>query len=102
LVVGPISSRRFEGVDLVDGDVVQKSGATTKDGAGRATTGLDVYDWPVIVRQYEELWDELLKEASRYDPIHAESDFRHGVCSYDYLKIFGIVDSSLGIHEFQP
>jgi glycosyltransferase involved in cell wall biosynthesis len=44
---------------------------------------LDVYDWPVIVRQYEELWDELLKEASRYEPIPSETDFRHGVCSYD-------------------
>jgi D-inositol-3-phosphate glycosyltransferase len=44
------------------------------------------YAWPVIVRQYEELWGNLV-ERSR--ALRSEANyFRHGLSSYDYLEIF--------------
>jgi glycosyltransferase involved in cell wall biosynthesis len=48
---------------------------------------LQYYDWPVIVRQYEELWRELMAEAKAQDL--DDSEFSHGINSYDYLRVFG-------------
>jgi D-inositol-3-phosphate glycosyltransferase len=43
-------------------------------------------NWPVIVRQYEELWEELISQANSQQKIRQE--FKHGLCPYEYLRIF--------------
>jgi hypothetical protein len=45
-----------------------------------------IYAWPVIVQQYEELWENLI-ERSRACRREA-TPFQHGLGSYDYLEIF--------------
>jgi D-inositol-3-phosphate glycosyltransferase len=45
-----------------------------------------LYTWPAIVRQYEELWENLI-DRSRARRREA-TPFRHGLGSYDYLEIF--------------
>lgn len=54
-------------------------------GAAARKRALSHYDWPVVVRAYEELWDEMI-EMGRRSPAYEESE--HGVCTYDYLDVF--------------
>jgi glycosyltransferase involved in cell wall biosynthesis len=43
------------------------------------------FDWPVVVRQYEELWDDLLAGVERAPQAPAGP----GISAYDYHKVFG-------------
>jgi len=56
-------------------------------GAKARQRAVDYYSWPVIVRKYEELWEELLTEAAAC----AEENLTrgHGINSFDYLNMFG-------------
>ena len=46
---------------------------------------LSYYNWPVIIRAYEELWADLLEE-SRHSSI--DKELRYGIDTYDHLKVF--------------
>ena len=49
---------------------------------------LDYYDWPKVIHKYEELWDMIVKQAVEAQQSNDGSN-RHGVISYDFLKVFG-------------
>jgi D-inositol-3-phosphate glycosyltransferase len=46
---------------------------------------LNYYDWPVIIRSYEELWADL-SERARHGSIDRE--LKYGIDTYDHLKVF--------------
>lgn len=48
---------------------------------------LSNYHWPVVIRQYEELWAELMQRAQAGGEL-AEGAFEHGINSYNYLRVF--------------
>jgi D-inositol-3-phosphate glycosyltransferase len=52
--------------------------------AGRRRV-LKYYNWPVIVKAYEELWADLLEHSSH---ISTDEEFQHGIYTYDYLEVF--------------
>jgi D-inositol-3-phosphate glycosyltransferase len=54
-------------------------------GAAARERALNYYDWSVVVRAYEELWDDMIERA-RSSSVPEESE--HGVCSYDYVDVF--------------
>jgi hypothetical protein len=45
------------------------------------------YDWPVIVRKYEALWDELIDQAAAHSG--DRTPFEYGVTTFDYMRAFG-------------
>lgn len=47
---------------------------------------LSLYNWPVIIQQYEALWAELLDRARK---ARVDGKFTHGIYSYNYLEVFG-------------
>lgn len=44
------------------------------------------YNWPIIIKAYEELWADQLEQA-RLNAV--EKDYHHGIDTYDYLNVFG-------------
>jgi len=55
-------------------------------GAAARRRILQHYDWPVIVKAYEELWADQLEQARLSA---SERDYHHGIDTYDYLNVFG-------------
>jgi glycosyltransferase involved in cell wall biosynthesis len=62
----------------------------------RATMGrsgreraLRCFDWKVIIKQYEELWNSLLEKGSSLKETTECSRYIHGFASYSYLSVFG-------------
>jgi glycosyltransferase involved in cell wall biosynthesis len=45
-----------------------------------------LYDWPVIVQQYETLWGDLLDVAKKSK---GDAERAHGIYTYDYTQVFG-------------
>jgi D-inositol-3-phosphate glycosyltransferase len=52
--------------------------------AGRRRV-LKHYNWPVIVRAYEELWADLLERGSQRS---TDEEYQHSIYTYDYLEVF--------------
>jgi len=46
---------------------------------------LKYYNWPIIVRAYEELWADLTEQARHSS---TDKEFRYGIDTYDYLSTF--------------
>jgi glycosyltransferase involved in cell wall biosynthesis len=57
-------------------------------GARARETAIEKYDWSVIVRQYESLWDELIERARAASPVPLD-DVGHGLWAYPYPAVFG-------------
>lgn len=67
--------------------LTENAGLRRQMGAQGRERVLRNYDWPVIIRQYEELWNELMMRAQTRHDLQ-EVEFEHGLNSYNYLKIF--------------
>jgi D-inositol-3-phosphate glycosyltransferase len=46
---------------------------------------LKYYNWPIIVKAYEELWAGLMEQARHRS---TDEEFRHGIDTYDHLNVF--------------
>jgi hypothetical protein len=57
-------------------------------GAEARRTAAQKYDWAVLVRQYESLWDELIEHARRIAPLTVDN-VGHGLWAYSYPAVFG-------------
>jgi D-inositol-3-phosphate glycosyltransferase len=58
--------------------------AMGEEGRKRA---VERFDWPVIIGQYEQLWEELMDAASA--DTAEEKPFQYGNTTYDYINAFG-------------
>jgi D-inositol-3-phosphate glycosyltransferase len=56
-------------------------------GANARQRVMDYYSWPVIIKRYEELWEELLTEAASCTEERRTRG--GGINSFDYLNMFG-------------
>lgn len=45
------------------------------------------YDWPVVIRKYEDLWNRLIDEAANHPS--PNGPFRYSSATFDYVRAFG-------------